>query len=170
MTGYEGNQYSYKSSCLPEVRDAGNLLSTLKPLLMLGISQDQRKLEFIRLQSGSTGKGNNTPKLDLKVVQSFCNILENFCFSQAGIQDSPQDYSLYVAFYERELNLDSKNLSYISVLTCISFDCNFSPMHPNVTSLFLRVLDGSPFSWISSATTTIQVTWKCNISRAASHY
>lgn len=74
MTGYERNQYSWGNSCLPGVWDAGNLLSTLKSLLMLGILQDRRKLELIILQSGSTGKGNNTPKLDLKVVlQSFCN-------------------------------------------------------------------------------------------------
>lgn len=131
MTGYERNQYSCGNSCLPGVTDAENLLSVLKPLLMLGILQDQRKFEFIILQSGSTGKGNNTPKLDLKVVlQSFCDPLENFCFSQAGIQDSPQDYSLHVAFRERELNLDRKNLSYISVLTCLFSECNFSPCIP----------------------------------------
>lgn len=169
MTGYERNQYSLKNICLPGVRDAGNLLSTLKPLLMLGISQDQRKLEFIRLQSGSTGKGNNTPKLDLKVVQSFCNPLQNFCFSQAGIQDSPQDSSLIAIFHKTELNLDRKKLSYISLLTCISSDCNFSFMHPNVTSLLVRVSYGSPFSWISSATITIHVTWE-NISREVLHY
>lgn len=82
-----------------------------KPLLILGILQDQRKLEFIILPSGSKGKGNNTPKLDLKVVlQSFYNTPENFCFSQAGIQDSPQVYFLHVAFHERKQNLDRKKV------------------------------------------------------------
>lgn len=121
----------------------------LKLLLMLDILRHQRKLEFIILQSGSAG---NTPELDLKMVlRSFCNPLESFCFSQAGIQDSPQDYSLHVAFHEREMNLHRKSLSYFSLLTCISSDCNFYASQCHIS--FTRSI-----RWISSATTTIHVT------------
>lgn len=114
----------------------------LKLLLMLDILRDQRKLEFIILQSGSTGKGNNTPKLDLNMVLwSFCNSRKVSASPKLGSRIHLKTIPYVLLFMKGKWICIEK--AFLTFLFSLVFHLTVTSMHPNVTSLLLRVSDGS---------------------------